>query len=262
MTFQTRILFEHLLKYILIFIVMGIVWIPVQTGLTNAVESGKLEAIAVIMGIVALCSLTGYYTFSYTVVAKTWRQRYFGYLCTLLMGISLSISLLIIYVIASLWVPEMKVVWMGTLGSLYIGTIIYDNFDLLRMEKDVAAINFYETNVNIDDDHILDTTVDYLREGQHLRFSNSLIGKAIMDLGRERKLMELVEGGKWIYENADEEQHTIDHKIIDLFKPFKQHRTSIANILTQLEEHQSQHVADQLIAQLLTEIDDHFDNNK
>jgi hypothetical protein len=260
MTFQTRILLEHLVKYVLIFIIMALAWSPVNTGLTNAIESGKLEAIAVIMGIIALCSLTGYFTFSYTVVAKTIRQRYFGYFCTLLMGISLSVSLLIIYVIASLWVPEMKIIWSGVLGSLYIGTIIYDNFDLLRMGKDVAAINFYETNVNIDDDHILDTTVDYLREGQHLRFSNSLIGKAIMDLGREQKHMELVEGGKWIYENADEEQHTIDHKIINLFKPFKHHKPTIANILTQLEAHQSQHVADQLIAQLLTELDDHFDN--
>lgn len=241
---------------------MGIAWEPVNSGLRNAIESGKLEAIAVIMGIVALCSLTGYYTFSYTVVAKTWRQRYFGYFCTLLMGISLSISLLIIYVISSLWVPEMNVVWSTVLGSLYVGTIIYDYFDLLRMGKDVAAITFYESSINTDDDHDLQTTVEYLREGQHLRFANSLIGKAIIELGKDNKDQNLITGGQWILDNADQDQHTIDHKIAYIFTPLKQHRQSISNIIDELQKHQSQHVADQLIAQLLSEIDDHFDNNK
>lgn len=263
MTFQNKILIEHAVKYTIITIILAVIWNPVNTGLFNAVESGRLEALAVIMGIIALCSLTGYYTFSYTVVAKTWKQRYFGYLCTLLMGISLSVSLLIIYFIAVLWVPEMIFIWATVLGSLYIGTIIYDNFDLLRMGKDVAAINFFENNVNGSgsgsEDHILETTVDYLREGQRLPFSNALIGRAIAEIGQDAGIQRLVEGGSWISEQAEQEQHVIDQKIVELFRVFEKDVPKIKASLTELEQGQSQHAADNLIAGVIERISKHLD---
>lgn len=263
MTFQQKILAEHAVKYLIITVILWLSWSSITAGLSNAVQSGKLEAIAVIMGIVALCSLTGYYTFSYTVVAKTPIQRYFGYLCTLLMGVSLTISLFIIYFIATLWVPEMSMVWSGVLGSLYLGTVIYDNFDLLRMGKDVAAINFFETSigsgVTADEDHLLEATVEYLREGQRLPFANSLIGRAVTELGQDVKNVKLVNGGKWITEQAEQEQHVIDQKIVELFKPFQEELPKVGIILDQLAVGQSQHVADHLVATLIEEIDSHFD---
>ena len=122
MDFTKKILKEHAIKYVIIFVITAFLWFPIKRGLILASESAKLEAIAVIMGIVSLCALTGYFAFSYTTVGKSSLHRFFGYLCTGLLTIPLILTWLILYFIAVIWVPEMKFVWGFVLLTLYLGT--------------------------------------------------------------------------------------------------------------------------------------------
>ena len=77
MKFAKKIFLEQAIKYVITFIVVALLWGPCKNGLDNAAASGNLEAIAVIMGIVSLCALTGYFAFSYTTVGKSPTQRFF-----------------------------------------------------------------------------------------------------------------------------------------------------------------------------------------
>lgn len=251
MEFTRKILLEHTVKYALIILITYILWTPIQHGLEAANESGKLEAIAVIMGIVSLCSLTGYYAFSYTVVGKDFAQRYFGYLCTFFLGVALLLSLLVIYFVSVISVPELKLVWMLILGCLYIGTILFDNLDLLRMGMDVAATNFFEKSSFAQSKDKFGHIVDFLKENYRLETSNTLIGKAIIMLGTENSDDKIISGGRWIVKNSDRPQHEIDNKVADIFLDCAKGDAHIKKILISLKNNQPKHIADTLIAELL-----------
>lgn len=249
MGFTKKILEEHTIKYIITFVIAALLLNPIRNGLISASQSGKLEAIAIIMGIVSLCSLTGYFAFSYTVVGKVWVQRFFGYLCTFFLGLSLMLSLMIIYFIATIWVPEMQLVWLVVLLSLYIGTIIFDNLDLLRMGLDVAATSFFEKDHSGKDKFSI--ALQFLKEGQRLQYANSLIGQAMIELGKEKRNDSILEEGKWIIQNSDQEQHIIDQRVAKTFEQYGDKNHKIKSMVKDLNNHQNQNVADSLIANIL-----------
>ena len=250
MSFTKKILYEHLVKYVFTYTILAVLWNPIKTGLVIASKSGKLEAIAVVMGIVSLCSLTGYFAFSYTTVSKRFLPRIFGYFCTFFLGLSLLLSLAIIYFIALIWIPEMQLVWMATLLSLYIGTVIFDNLDLLRMGLDVAATNFFEKDHENYSDSKFSSIIHFLKEGQRLEYANSLIGQAMVELGKEKKDKEISESGKWILDNSNKEQHIIDEKVAETFSKYNKDQ-KIKKITADLLAKQNQNIADSLIANLL-----------
>ncbi len=254
MAFTKRILEEHLIKYTLTFVIAALLLNPIRKGLLAASQSGKLEAIAVIMGIITLCSLTGYFAFSYTTVGKVFVQRFFGYLCTFFLGLSLLLSLMIIYFIAVIWVPEMQLVWLAVLLSLYIGTVIFDNLDLFRMGMDVAATSFFEKGHSKKDQFSM--ALKFLKEGQRLEYANSLIGQAMIELSNEKRNSEILEAGKWISNNTDKNQHTIDHKVAITFEQYGNQNQKIKMMVEDLKKGQNQSVADSLIANLLEVVRD------
>ncbi len=255
MTFGTRIFIEHQIKYAIIVLIAFFLWDPIREGLLLAADANKLEAIAVIMGIVTLCSLSGYYAFSYTTVSKKAGQRFFGYLCTFFLGISILISLIIIYHIATIWVPEMKIIWGMSLFSLYIGTFIFDNLDLSRMGMDVAATSFFEKGHLGKQENELTKTINFLKEGHRLPFANNLIGKAIVTLGESKKKKTWITTGEWIQDNSIKSQKEIDLKVVKIFTSFGKKDKVIADILAALKKGQEQNVADVLIGRLLERID-------
>ena len=57
---------------------------------------------------------------------------------------AITLSLIIVYFIAVIWIPEMTLVWGITLFSLYLGTALFDNLDLMRMGLDISATRFFE----------------------------------------------------------------------------------------------------------------------
>ena len=247
MGFTKKILEEHAIKYFITFVIAAILLNPIRKGLISTSQSGKLEAIAVIMGIVTLCSLTGYFAFSYTTVGKIPIQRFFGYLCTFFLGLSLLLSLMIIYFIAIIWVPEMQMVWLAVLLSLYIGTVVFDNLDLLRMGMDVAATSFFEKDNSNKDRFTM--ALQFLKEGQRLQYANSLIGQAMIELGKEKRNHPILEEGEGIIKNSDQEQHIIDQRVARTFEKYPNQK--IKSMVQELKEGQNQNVADSLIANLL-----------
>ena len=251
MSFTKKILIEHSIKYGLTFIIAASLWNYIEHGLLLAAASDKLDAIAVIMGIISLCSMSGYFAFSYTTVGKQLRERFFGYLCTFFLGIALILSLIIIYFIAVIWVPEMKLIWGLILLSLYIGTYIFDNLDLLRMGLDVAATNFFEKGYSEKSKDNFSTVIQFLKEGQRLEFSNALIGKAMIELGQEKENLQLQEAGRWILDNSNKSQHKIDKRIAQAFSVYSKKDEKIRKIIEDLQKGQTQNIADSLIANLL-----------
>lgn len=255
MKFGRRIFIEHQIKYAIIILIAFFLWEPIREGLLLAADANKLEAIAVIMGIVTLCSLSGYYAFSYTTVGKEASRRVFGYLCTFFLGISILVSLIIIYHIATIWVPEMKSIWAMSLFSLYIGTYIFDNLDLSRMGMDVAATSFFEGGYICKQEDSLSKTIGFLKEGHRLPFANNLIGKAIITLGESKNKNAWINAGNWIMDNSALSQQEIDLKVVKTFSTFGKQDKVIKDILNALKKGQDQNVADALIGRLLERID-------
>ena len=251
MKFSQRILIESAIKYFITFLILGLFWRTINSGLMRALESGKLEAIAVVMGIVGLSSISGYFAFSYTAVGKNRKQRLFGYTTTFFLGLALATSLLIIYIIAVLWVPEMKVIWALILLSLYIGTVLFDNLDLLRMGLDVAATSFFEQEIVGKSEEEIRTAIEFLKEGQRLHFANTLIGKGIIQLGNNKKDKDLVKAGKWILGGSYKTQQDVDKKVAEAFEPYAKENPKIEKILNNLKDGESQEIADNSIANLL-----------
>jgi len=251
MSFTKKILKEHSIKYMVTFIITALMWNPIRYGLMGAAKSGKLESIAVVMGIIVLCSLTGYFAFSYTAVGKKFVQRFFGYLCTFFLGISLILSLIVIYFIAAIWVPSMALVWGSILFSLYIGTVIFDNLDLLRMGLDVFATSYFEKGHLKKSEDELSAVIQFLKEGQRLEFANSLIGQGIIKLGEDKKDLRLQKAGKSILDQSDSSQHEIDRKVAETFSVYAKTDLKIRDIVTDLKKGQSQSIADSLIVNLL-----------
>jgi hypothetical protein len=255
MSFGRRIFIEHQIKYALIVLIALFLWDPIRDGLLLAADANKLEAIAVIMGIVTLCSLSGYYAFSYTTVSKNASSRFFGYFCTFFLGISILVSLIIIYHIATIWVPEMKGIWALCLFSLYFGTYIFDNLDLSRMGMDVAATSFFENGYMSNQETELTKTISFLKEGHRLPFANNLIGKAIITLGESKNKKTWINAGNWILDNSVLSQKEIDMKVVKTFSPLTKSDKIITDILKALKKGQNQNVADALIGRLLERID-------
>lgn len=250
--FSKTIIREQTIKYIIIFSITAFVWGPIREGLINASNVDKLEPIAVIMGIISLCALTGYFAFSYAVIGKTPLQRFLGYLCALFLTVPLILTWMILYFTASIWVPEMRFVWGFILFTLYLGTFLFDNLDLLRMGRDVAAISFYEKGHQ--KNNPLDSTIELLKQGQRLAVANLAIGQAIEELGIAQKDKNLREKGAWIIKEATSDQHIIDRKVVEAFKPYAKSDPKIRDILNHLESGLEQHVADLLIASLLERV--------
>ncbi len=256
MSFRQRILFESGIKYLFILILAFFSWNPIVEGLQHASESGKLESIAIIMSIVSLSSITGYFAFSYTTVGKHIHERIFGYAATFFLGLSLLLSLIINYNIAAIWVPEMQMIWFLILGSLYIGTILFDNLDLLRLGMDVAATSFFEKAHTFGGTGMdkISTTVDFLKEGQRLPYANSLIGQALIELGKLKDHDEFIQVGDWILENSNSTQQEVDKKIAGTFAPLGEKDKKIEEFVESLNKGQSQHIADNLIANLIERV--------
>lgn len=253
MNFRQKILLENAIKYVFILVIAYLCWSPIVQGLQMAAESGKLESIAVIMSIVSLSSITGYFAFSYTTVGKISHERIFGYGATFFLGLSLALSLVINYNIAVLWVPEMQMMWLLVLGSLYIGTILFDNLDLLRLGMDVAATSFFENAHNLTGkgSDKIDTTISFLKQGNRLPYANSLIGQAFVELGKEKENPELIKTGQWILENSYAPQHEIDKKVAQSFEEYAKKDKKIEEFIISLKKGQTQVIADNLIANLI-----------
>jgi hypothetical protein len=249
MNFTKKSLIEQTIKYIFIFIVVGLFWSKIEQGINNAAISGKLEAIGVVMGIVSLCAITGYFSFSYNVVGKKFVSRMFGYLCAFFLTIPLILSWLILYFIAVVWIPEMKIIWALILGTLYLGTLIFDYLDTLRMGLDVAATSFFEKgNLQIGGDH-LSSTIHYLKGGQRLPYANFLIGQAMVELGRQKNDQLLINSGKYVLDNQLS-QREVDEFTADVFSKFGETNKKVAQIVLDLKKGQNQNVSDSLIANL------------
>jgi hypothetical protein len=250
MKLSKRIWVEQAIKYVIIFSVTAYVWIPIKSGLLAASGSGKLEAIAVVMGIVSLCALTGYFAFSYMTVGKKPFVRWAGFVCAAFLTIPLILTWLILYFIASIWIPEMSLVWGFVLLTLYIGTFIFDNLDLLRLGKDVAATSFFEQGIYNQTDTV-SSAVTFLKEGQRLEFANTLIGRAVLELGKTKNNSRLKKAGEWIIDNSKKSQHEIDVKVAETFSKYGENDNRIRDIISELQQKQKQSTADVLIASLL-----------
>ena len=144
MSFRKTVLLEAVVRYAITFGVALALYAPISDGLHRAANSGKLEAIAVILGVVSLCSLTGYFGFSYTVVGKSPWFRFFGYLVGFGVTIPLILCWIVIYQVASIWIPELAWLWLTILLLLYLGILVFDLIDLMRMGLDLAATSFFE----------------------------------------------------------------------------------------------------------------------
>ena len=177
MSFTKRIVIEHIIKYSLLFLVVGMLWDDVQEAVNQVGQNGNLEALGVIMGLVALASISGYFSFSYTQVSKG-NQRYFGYLTTFSLGIAMLMSLTIVYMVAVAWVPEFAFIWSLTIASLLVGIALFDNLDLMRMGLDVSATRFFESGyktLNDTNGKLVESAIDFLREGHRLSSANGII---------------------------------------------------------------------------------------
>lgn len=148
MKFLHRILLEHSIKYAVLLFVAVSFWNDIRDGLQQVSEAGNLDSLALLMSIIALASVSGYFAFSYTQVAKH-AVRFWGYLTTLFLGVSITLSLIIIYFIAVTWIPQMAAIWAIIFGSLFLGIALFDNLDLLRMGLDVSASRFFDRADNI-----------------------------------------------------------------------------------------------------------------
>lgn len=254
MSFTKRILLEHLVKYAVIFTLVIAVAPGIKESLVSVSSSRPLDSVALLMSIIALASISGYFAFSYTTVAKNY-QRYFGYLATFFLGTSITFSLIIIYFIATIWIPELNLVWTIIFGSLFIGTVIFDNLDLLRMGLDVAATSFFEKNHrSVEGKSYVGNAIIMLREGQRLSSANVIIGTAIREVGKDHNDITLLNGGQWIIDHAEKEQSVIDQKVSELLKPYSSKSKVIETSIALLEEGQKQRVADRLIADILSEL--------
>jgi|SRR3989344_1389016 len=256
MTFRQKIIFESALKYVLIFIIAFLSWNPISQGLQAAADSGKLESIAIIMSIVSLSSITGYFAFSYTTVGKHFNERIFGYAATFFLGLSLLLSLIINYNIAAIWVPEMQMIWLLILGSLYIGTILFDNLDLLRLGMDVAATTFFEKAHNFGSagSDKISATVSFLKEGQRLPYANGLIGQALLELGKTKENNGFIEVGEWILDNTEASQKEVDKKVAEAFSDYGKKDKKIEEFVSSLNKGETQYIADNLIANLIERV--------
>ena len=248
MTFTQKIFLEQAIRYTITFIIVGFLWNPIHQGLLQAVD--KLDAIAVIMGILSLCALTGYFAFSYTTVDKSPVYRFFGYLCAFCLTLPLIITWLILYFIATIWIPEMQFIWALILIVLYVGTFIFDNLDLTRMGLDVVATSFFEKGHTLQGKDQLSATIDFLQEGQRLEHTYFLIGKATMELGKLKHDNTLIKTGEWVLKNSDKEQQFVDEKIAKAFEPYAKENDKISKIIEDLKKGQNQNITDSLIADL------------
>ena len=255
MSFTKRILLEHSVKYLLLVLIAFFVWGDLKTGLLQMEDQGNLEAIAVIMSVIALASVSGYFAFSYTQVSKG-IQRYFGYVCTFFLGLSMMLSLLIVYFVAVIWAPEFAHIWFTIVASLFVGIAFFDNLDLMRMGLDVSATQFFESgNTELfSKDQVVDVAVDFLREGHRLSSANGLIGQAVLELGRQVKDADLKKGGQWILERSDLSQEQVDKKIVELFRPYAEKSSTVRKSITELEKGLSQAAADQMIATMIERV--------
>ena len=91
----------------------------------------------------------------------------------------------------------------------------------------------------------------FLKEGQRLEYANSLIGQAMVELGKEKSNEKILNEGKWILDNSEKEQQLIDRKIAKTFEEYGEKNPKIKHILNDLMKDQNQSVADSLIANLL-----------
>lgn len=258
MNFRNRILFENTIKYLILFVLGGLLWKPIESGLLKAAETGKLESIAVIMSIVSLSSITGYFAFSYTTVGKIAQERVFGYLATFFLGLSLLISLIINYNIAAIWVPEMQNIWLLVLVSLYVGTILFDNLDLLRLGMDVAATSFFEKAHIQNSTDKTSSAISFLKKGQRLPFANGLIGQSLIEIGKMNNNNLFLETGNWMLNNINATQTDVDNKVAQLFLDVTKD-SNIHEIARNLVKGQSQHIADNLIATIMEKVSENPD---
>ena len=246
-----KLLFEQVIRYSIIFAITALLWSPIKNGLTEASQySDNLEAVAVIMGLVSICALYGYFSFSYTTVSKNALHRTIGYVCTSLLTIALIITWLTMYFLAVIWVPTMKGIWIFTFVTLYAGVFIFDILDLFRMGMDVAATSFFEKGLDFGNSST-SNTIKLLKEGQRLAFANALIGKAMVEIGEKKKSKKIKEGGEWVLKNSHKTQFTIDKKVATTFETLGRKNKKIKSIIDALKKGQSQNIADSLIANLL-----------
>jgi len=250
MNFKKKILIENSIRYLLIFLVIALFWNRINFGLISISDSGNLEAIAVVMGIISLCALTGYFAFSYATVGKGNLHRFFGYLSASFLTIPLILTWVVLYFIASIWIPEMKFLWGIILGTLYLGTLIFDWLDLLRIGKDIAATSFFEKG-NMSPKDEFSTMINLLKEGQRLEHSYIIIGKPVIDLGKEKNDSKIIFTGKWVINNPKKGQHATDKKIAETFERYAKKDRKIKHIINDLKKGQEQNIADSLIANLL-----------
>ena len=252
MEFRKKVLLEALVRYIVTFFIVALLFPSISLGLHKAAETGKLEAIAVIMGIVSLCSLTGYFSFSYTVVAKSFWSRFWGYVCAFGLTLPLILCWLVLYFVASISIPEMSHVWLIILLTLYIGILVFDLIDLMRMGLDIAATSFFEQGVTgtKGESDKLESILEFLTEGKRLAYANGLIGTAISELGQLISDRKLTATGEWIQGSPENQQHVVDRKIVEAFEHFSTD-SRIKDILVELNQGQTQVVADSLIVELI-----------
>jgi hypothetical protein len=248
-TFEKKIFFEQTIKYVLVFVVIAFLWAPIKLGLLNSSEN--LEAIAIIMGIISLCALTGYFQFSYSVVPKDPVSRFWGYLCAFLLTIPLILTWLILYFIAVVWAPGMKFIWGMILLSLYLGVLIFDWLDLFRMGRDVAAVNFFEKGHSGKGGDDVSVAIDLLKEGQRLEFATVLVGKAILGIGNEMNDKVLQKEGGWISEHSQASQREVDLRVARAFSRYGKKNKKIQKLLYDLKKGQNQSTADSLISHIL-----------
>lgn len=251
MSFTHRILLEHSVKYILFVLIVISLLETIRNGLNKVSQSGTLESLALIMSLIAVASITAYFTFSYTTVGKSF-QRFFGYLCTFFLGLSILLSIVVIYFIATIQVPELSPIWLIILSSLLIGIILFDNLDLLRMGLDVSATTFFENAERYSGkNNAVESITKYLREGHRLSYVNGLIGQALIEVGIKKNNSHFTDVGQWILENVDGSQQLIDNKIVDTFSSILQEDRTIRHAIEELKKGQSQYIADNLIATVI-----------
>lgn len=249
MVSRKQLIIENLTKHAIILVIAFFFWVSIYNKIKIADES-VLSSIGVMVGMIALASLAAYFSFSFSIVSKDKKIRTLGYLATFFLFLAFVVSIEVILATAIVWIPDLSFVWIVIVGSLFIGSIIYDNLDLMRIGLDTAAVSFFEKGDNKKSNDV-QFFADKLKEGQRLSVANATIGQAIVSLGEEKKIKTWVKGGEWIIDNAEENQHLIDHKVAELFEHLAKDDKRIEQIASDLKKGQNQSTADTLIGRLL-----------
>ncbi len=143
MELANKIILENVGKHIISLMIALYFWDIIFEQISLADEQ-LLSSIAVIITLIALASLTAYFTFSFSIVGKDFKWRLAGYLYTFLLFLSFTLSLEVILATAINWVPNLSVVWTLIVVSLFVGALIFDHLDLMKLGLDPAAIHFFE----------------------------------------------------------------------------------------------------------------------